>query len=170
MKLWIICSSKEPNPLPIGIGYSGLGAPKVDEPNSRRTEKGQGPDGPKTGTFTAVGACGAPRVQCEKFWTPNIVALLLVVFGSTELPLTLTLAVLVIFPATVGVTTIVTVAVVPLAILPRLQVTVPVWPASGVLQLPWVDVAETNFTLVGSVSVIPTLVAVSGPLLATTIV
>jgi hypothetical protein len=90
-------------------------------------------------------------------------SLLLLVFGSDWLPVTL--AVLVFVPALVGVTTIVTVAEAPLARLPRLQVTMLV-----PLQLPWLGVADTKATPVGNVSVIVTPVAVAGPLLLTVIV
>jgi hypothetical protein len=55
-------------------------------------------------------------------------------------------AVLVMVPATVGLTTMAIVTVAPVPIVPRVQVTVPPeW-----LQLPWAGVAETNVTLDGS--------------------
>jgi hypothetical protein len=58
----------------------------------------------------------------------------------------LTEAVFVIVPGTVGLTTMSIVAISPVPIVPRLQVTVP--PDSP--QVPWVGVAETNVTLGGS--------------------
>ena len=73
-------------------------------------------------------------------------------------------AVLLSGPATVGVTTKVTVAL-PGARVPRLQVMelVP-------LQLPWLGVTETKFTLAGKVSPIITFGALEGPLLDTVMV
>jgi hypothetical protein len=90
------------------------------------------------------------------------VALLLPAFGSFSVAVTL--AVLVSVPLEAGaVTTIVTVALDPLAIDPRLHVTVPaLW-----LQVPWVGVADTNTTPLGRVSVKLTPVAVLGPALLT---
>jgi hypothetical protein len=89
-------------------------------------------------------------------------AVLLAVLGSLSVAVTLTL--LVIVPPSVGaLTTIVTVADPALAIVPRLQVTVPaLW-----LQVPWVGVADTKPTLAGNVSVTLTPVAVLGPALLT---
>ena len=89
------------------------------------------------------------------------VAVLLAALGSAGLPETL--AELVIEPAAVGVTMIVTVAVAVLAIVPRLQVTVP--PACE--QVPWLGEAEMKVTPAGSVSVRVALVAVEGPPFAT---
>jgi len=85
---------------------------------------------------------------------------------SVSISLLATLAVLVIVPAVLGVTMIVMVALAPLASVPRLQVTV----LPDRLQLPWLDVTETNVTLDGSVSLTLTFVAVPGPLLMTVIV
>jgi hypothetical protein len=60
-----------------------------------------------------------------------------------------------------AVTTIVIVAVAPTASDPTLQVTVPeAW-----VQVPWVELAETNVTPGGRVSVTTTAVALFGPLL-----
>jgi len=81
-------------------------------------------------------------------------------FGSDSLAETL--AVLESVVATVGVTTIVTVAVAPLSSEPRAHVTVLV-PA----QLPCDEEEDTNVTLTGSASLVVTLVAVLGPLLLT---
>src|SRR5205807_2369298 len=86
------------------------------------------------------------------------VAVLLSGFGSASVPLTL--AVLVSVPAAVGWTTIVTVALAPLARFPRLHVTVLV-PE----QLPWPAEADTKVTPLGSVSLTVTPVAPEGPLL-----
>ena len=58
------------------------------------------------------------------------------------------------------VTTIATVAEAPFAIVPRLQVNVP-------LHEPWLGVAETSVEPVGSTSIIVTLVASAGPPLCT---
>src|SRR2546425_6248794 len=79
------------------------------------------------------------------------------VFGSARLDVIL--AVLVMFPATVGMTTIATVAAPVLDTKPRLQVTVP---ADCVHPLPCEGVARTKVTLLGSLSVSVT-VGVSGP-------
>jgi hypothetical protein len=89
------------------------------------------------------------------------VAVLFAVFGSDSLPVTR--AVLVIVPVAPGVTTIVTVAVAPLAKFPMLQVTIP----PDCVQLPWLGVAVPYATLEGNVSVIVTPVAGNGPLLVT---
>jgi hypothetical protein len=90
------------------------------------------------------------------------VVLLLPAFGSFSVAVTV--ALLVITPPDVGaVTTIVTVALPALAIVPRLHVTVPaLW-----LQVPWVAVADINTTPAGNVSVKLTPVAVLGPALLT---
>jgi hypothetical protein len=91
-----------------------------------------------------------------------VVQLLLPVFGSVT-PL-VTLAVLLSVPtaAAPGVTTMVTVALAPLAKVPIEQVIVAV-----PVQLPGLDVAETNVTFAGKVSVTVTPVAALGPLLVT---
>ena len=91
-----------------------------------------------------------------------IVAELLVV--SKSVSLALALAVFARVPVVVGVTAIVTIAVDPLLIVPREQLTV-VDPT----QLPCVVEAEPNATPKGSVSVRFTFVAAAGPLLVTTI-
>ena len=83
------------------------------------------------------------------------------VLGSASFPETL--AELVIEPAAVGVSEIVTVAEAALARVPRLHVTVP--PACE--QEPWLGVAEMKITPAGSVSVRITPVAVEGPPLVT---
>jgi hypothetical protein len=85
---------------------------------------------------------------------------------SLSISLLATLAVLVIVPAALGVTTMVMVALAPLVSVPRLQVTV----LPDRLQLPWLDEEETNVTLDGRVSVTLTFVAVPGPLLVMVIV
>ncbi len=72
-----------------------------------------------------------------------------------------TLAVLEIVPATIAVTVMVTVAVVPLGSVPMLQVTT--FPAAP--HVPCVEEAETKVTPAGSVSVKVTAVAVAAPLL-----
>jgi hypothetical protein len=89
-------------------------------------------------------------------------ALLFALLGSDSLAVTV--AVLVIVPPALGaVTVIVTVADPPLAIPPRLHVTVPaLW-----LQVPWVAVADTKPTPAGNVSVKVTPVAPLGPALLT---
>src|SRR5690349_8113873 len=84
-------------------------------------------------------------------------AVLLVELESASLPVTA--AEFVNCPASVGMTTIVTMALPPAARLPTLQFTVAV-----PLQLPCVVVAETNVTPAGSVSVTFTFVATAGPL------
>jgi hypothetical protein len=76
-----------------------------------------------------------------------------------------TLALLLMVPVAVGVTTIEIVALPGKARLPTLQVTVP---ADGVHE-PWLGVAETNVTLPGKVSVTVTADAAVGPLLVTVI-
>ena len=74
-----------------------------------------------------------------------------------------TLAVLVMVPATVGMTTSVPVAMLPGARFPRSKVTVPPdW-----LTVPTVVVADTKFTPPGNVSVIVTAVDVAVPMLVT---
>src|SRR5215210_7027587 len=86
--------------------------------------------------------------------------LLLALFGSATAELTL--ALLVSFPACLGVTTIVTLAIAPPgARLPRWQITV-----APRLHEPWLGVAETSVTPDGRVSVTFTLGAVLGPALA----
>jgi hypothetical protein len=91
-----------------------------------------------------------------------VVQLLLPVFGSVT-PL-LTLAVLLSVPtaAAPGVTTMVTVALAPLANVPIEQLI-----AGLPAQLPCVDVAETNVTFAGRVSETVTPVAALGPLFVT---
>jgi hypothetical protein len=84
-------------------------------------------------------------------------------FGSVSLPVTL--AVLVMVPVAVGLTTMVMVASLPGALaarLPRLQAMVLV-----PLQFPWVEEAETNVTPAGKVSVTVTPVAGCGPMFLT---
>ena len=81
-------------------------------------------------------------------------------FGSGWFPVTV--AVLVIVPAELGRTTMVTVAEAPLARSPRAQVTVVV-PE----QLPWLAVDDRALRPDGSVSVTVTPVAGFGPLLVT---
>lgn len=92
---------------------------------------------------------------CSQGFTVVITAgvMLLLSLGSVKLPVTL--AVLLIVPATVGVTTIVTVTGDPVATVPKLQVTVP-----PNVQVPWVDVADTGVTPAGSGS--NTVVPVAG--------
>src|ERR1044071_8636779 len=85
------------------------------------------------------------------------VAELLPASESASAPVTL--AVLVICPATVGVTLMVTTALAPFASVPRLQLTGPV-----PLQVPCVVEEETLVTLAGGVSVRLRWVAVAGPL------
>src|SRR5216684_1797309 len=90
-------------------------------------------------------------------------AVLLAVFGSGSLPLTV--AVLVMVPAVAGaVALMVIVALAPEARLPTVQVTVPdAW-----VQVPWLEVAEPKVTPLGRVSVTVTPVAGLGPLLVAT--
>lgn len=76
-----------------------------------------------------------------------------------------TVAVFVIEPAAVAVAVRETEAVAPFARVPKLQVTVVV-----PVQVPWLDVAETNVRLAGSASVIVTPVELDGPLLVTAMV
>ena len=94
-------------------------------------------------------------LRCSQGFTVVITAgvILLLVLGSVRVPVTL--AVLLIVPATVGVTTIVTVTGAPLATVPKLQVTV--LPNE---QLPWLDIADTGVTPAGNVSNTVTPVAV----------
>src|SRR5919198_2677182 len=112
---------------------------------------------------------GSPSARCASTTVagPNVMfgggmtvvvadAVLLAVFGSvTELD---TVAVFVRVPVWVGTTTISTVAVAPLPIVPRLQVTVAV-PE----QVPWLGVVELYVTFAGRVSVRVVFVAASGP-------
>lgn len=84
-------------------------------------------------------------------------------FGSAVLALTV--AVFVIVPWVVAVTTSVTVVLAPLAKLPKMQLIVAV-PE----QLPWSGVAETNVTPVGNTSVNTTPEASAGPLLVIVVV
>jgi molybdopterin-binding protein len=85
--------------------------------------------------------------QPEGFTVVVWVAELLAVLGSASLPVVV--AVLVSGPAAVGVTTISTVALAPLASDPRSQLTVPL---EGP-QVPWLGVAEAKVTPSGRVSV-----------------
>ena len=78
-----------------------------------------------------------------------------------------TVAVLVIAPEDdCTVTTIVTVALPPFGIVPRVAVTVP----AAFAQEPWLGEQETNATPAGSGSVTVTAAALAGPALATRIV
>ena len=78
-----------------------------------------------------------------------------------------TVAVLVIVPAVAGaVTSMVIVALAPEARLPTEQVTVP----EALVQVPWLDDAETKVTPAGRVSVTVTPVAGLGPLFVATTV
>ena len=83
------------------------------------------------------------------------------VFWSACVPATT--AVFVIFPTTVGLTTIVMLIASPFAIVPSWQVI-----AFVPVHVPFVVATETNATSEGSESVTTTSVAVSGPLLVTT--
>ena len=86
-------------------------------------------------------------------------AVLLAAFGSGSLPLTV--AVLVMVPAVAGaVTVMVNVELAPEARLPTEQVTVP----EALVQVPWLEDAETKVTPLGRVSVTVTPVAGDGPL------
>jgi hypothetical protein len=90
------------------------------------------------------------------------VALLFALLGSASVAVTL--AVLVIVPPALGaITEIVTVADPPLAIVPRLHVTVPL----ACVHVPWVAVADTKVTPAGNVSVKVTPLAPLGPALLT---
>jgi hypothetical protein len=95
------------------------------------------------------------------------VALLFAGTGSFSVPLSiellLTPTVLLIIPAVVGRTTIVTVLGEFFASVPRLQVTLP----ADCEHAPCVDVAEMKLTPAGSTSVTVTPVAVDRPLLMT---
>src|SRR5712664_1640369 len=94
------------------------------------------------------------------------VAVLFPGVGSVSFPLTLAVLLRVAPSAVVAgmPTTIVIVALALGASVPMVQVTVPLaW-----VQVPWVEVAETNVTPVGRVSVAVTPVACEGPLLVTT--
>src|SRR5438445_6559547 len=93
-----------------------------------------------------------PRTGTRLFTVVLAVALLLPAAASHEEEATL--AVLPTIPPTVGVTVRVTVAVARLARVPRLQVTVLV-----PLQVPWLGVAETKLTPLGSASVTDASVA-----------
>src|SRR5437879_4503251 len=84
-------------------------------------------------------------------------AVLLAAFGSGSLPPMV--AVLVMVPAAVGLTVIVIVALAPEASEPTAQVTVP----EALVQVPWVELAETNVTPEGRVSVTVAPVPASGP-------
>ena len=87
-----------------------------------------------------------------------------VIGGKASASLSVAVAVFVIVPRG-GVTTMVTVAVVPGFSVPRLQVM-----KSFPTQVPAVEFAETNVAPAGSVSVSVTPVAVSSPLFVTVIV
>ena len=92
-------------------------------------------------------------------------AVLSAVVGSASLPVIV--AVLVMVPPVDGaVTVIVIVALAPLTSEPTAQVTVP----EALVQVPWVELADTNVVPDGRVSTTVTPVALSGPLfLATTV-
>jgi hypothetical protein len=75
-------------------------------------------------------------------------------------------AVLVMNPACVGLTTMVTVADPPLPIAPRSHVTT-FPPGGGPSQVPCIEETETKVTLKGSVSLTDTLGVASGPLFVT---
>src|SRR5205809_664114 len=90
-------------------------------------------------------------------------AVLLAVFESGSLPLTV--AVLVMVPAVAGaVALMVIVALAPEARLPTEQVTVP----EALVQVPWLEDAETKLTPLGRVSLTVTPVAGDGPLFLAT--
>ena len=96
----------------------------------------------------------------DEFTVVTTCVLLFAVLGSTVLALTD--AEFVIAPATFGVTTMVTVALPPFAIVPRLQLTV-----APPVHVPCDGVAEPNVMLEGSVSVTLTPHAAFGPALVT---
>ena len=98
----------------------------------------------------------------------DALAELLAVFGSLVAADTEAVFVITVF-FDGGPTTIVTVAVAPLAIVPRLQVTI-LFAGWVKLQLPWLAVAVPKAVFIGSWSVTKTPVAVDGPLLCTVIV
>jgi hypothetical protein len=114
----------------------------------------------ETGSGVSVLVIARSAEETEGLTVVDEVALLLP--GTGSLVVLDTLAVLLNVPAAVGVTTIVTVALAPLATLPRLQVTVLV-----PLQPPWLGVADTNVVAAGNVSVTVTAEAEVGPPLVT---
>ena len=97
------------------------------------------------------------------------VAELLVRFGSPDVPLIIAVFVICAPGAAWTFTTRVIEAELPFAIGPIAQVTVPVPPTGGVLQLPGLDI-ETNVVPVGITSVKVTPVSVLGPLFVTVII
>jgi hypothetical protein len=86
-------------------------------------------------------------------------AVLLALFGSGSLPVTVAVLVMVVGVAG-AVALIVMFALAPLASEPTLQVTVP----EALVQVPWEELADTKVTPEGSVSVTVAPVPASGPL------
>lgn len=109
-----------------------------------------------------VNVARAATISTERFLTTvTACAVLFAAFGS-GIPPELTLARLVIDPATVGaLTVIVTVAFAPLAMLPKLALTMP----PALAAVPCVVLTERNVVPAGNVLVTFTPVAVEGPLL-----
>lgn len=97
------------------------------------------------------------------------VAELLPEFGSLDMPLTIAVSVIVEPGAALTLTTRVTTTEPPDASAPSEQLTVPVPPTGGVLQLPGL-VSDTKVVPAGTTSVKVTPASASGPLFETTIV
>jgi hypothetical protein len=92
------------------------------------------------------------------------VDVLFFVFGSEVFEVTVAVSVIVLPEEALTLTTRVILKVVPLAMVPTVQVTVPVPPTGGAVQLPVLGVTLTKVVPVGVASVTLTACAVSGPL------
>jgi len=115
----------------------------------------------KVTLFPAVTVCGVAVSARERSAAGFTVALALAVLlaGLGSGSVAVIVAVLVNVPVVFGFTTTITVALVPLARLPIVQV------VNGLVQVPWLGVVPTNVPPAGSVSVRTTFVAGEGPLL-----
>ena len=89
--------------------------------------------------------------------TVMVLAALFEGFGSASLAVTL--AVLVIMPAVLGIIVMEMVALEPLPKVPMAQVTIPL----RFVQSPWLGIADWKVTLLGNTSVTTALVAANGP-------
>ena len=89
---------------------------------------------------------------------------LFLVLGSEVVEVTVAVSVIVLPDDALTLTTRVILKVTPLAMVPTVQVTVPVPPTGGAVQLPVFGVTLTKVVPVGVTSVTETACAVSGPL------
>src|SRR5215213_11114112 len=109
-----------------------------------------------------MSTCLAKSTFCKAAALTVVLALAVLLAGVLSLSVLVAVAELVMTPATVDETVMVTVAVTFDARLPRFAVTVPLEPTGGVTSEPCDVVADTKFIEAGNTSVIVTPVAPNG--------